>query len=311
MKRKTFKQQLKEEEKRVKNSLSIETVEKYNLGNNKSTVTNYSLEPTLKGEIELVKDSSKFEDDKKIKLLDIDDFLLSGRFNSVLGPDGIKYFKNEIKQIIDKVNKNDSETNLINLDKFFEILLRSGIYYEDKYVPSSMEYLGEDYGWLTAYRFIAKNFRDITYKEFRLIVKDIQKSDGNTIEFDEKDRGTSILKKIKESGLFTSEVSVESYLSRVGMAELRSICKELNISSKRSKEETIEEITKGVDRNTLEIKFKLEESDLMYSIRDLDLVAGSDIVHLDKYLRDISRHIRNDLFEFVEEKQSYKLEGVA
>ena len=298
----------KEREKQVKNSLSTETITKFGLGIISDKKTSYTFNNSLSIEKEISQDSSVFENDKKIKLADVDELLLSGRFNSVLGSDGIKYFKNEIKGIIDSVNKNTNKDNFINLDDFFEILLRSGIYYEYNHVPEDMNYLDDDLGWLTAYRFVSKNFRDLSYKEFRTIVKDIQKSDGNTIEFDENEKGAELYGKIEKSGLFSNEVSVSSALSKLDMKELRALCTELETSSKRSKSETIDMLVDDegfVDK--IESKLNVKENDLMFTIKDVDLVKGQDIVHLDKYLRDISKHVRNELFEFVEKKQEYQL----
>jgi hypothetical protein len=52
----------------------------------------------------------------------VDHFLLSGRFNSVLGLDGFRIFKEKLKDVIGKVNENDFGSNYINLDIMFEMI---------------------------------------------------------------------------------------------------------------------------------------------------------------------------------------------
>src|SRR5690606_19718412 len=104
-----------------------------------------------------------------------------GRFNSVLGPDGFNIFKIKLKDVIKDVNNDNFNSNFINLDKMFEALLGSGIYYEEKYLPEELSFLNKDSRWLTAYRYISKNLPDIVYEDFREIVKRFKDSEGYSI----------------------------------------------------------------------------------------------------------------------------------
>lgn len=312
LKQKAKDKKAKEHDLFILNNLTLETIKRYNLGNIEETKTSIDINTDLKYEIQLVNtlnDGEYFADDKKIKVADIDQFLLSGRFNSVLGPEGFKLFKDEIKKIIESVNKKTNKDNFINLDKLFEILLHSGLYYEYQYLPENMQYLDDDQGWLTAYRFISKNFKGIKYEELRSIVKDLNKTDGNTLEFDSSDIKSKLYQKVTTSGLFEESSSAESILASLSLTDIRSICKENNISSKRSKEETIAEVLKNeiVCRN-IENDFNNKNA-LIFTLKDYDLVSGKSIIHLDKYLRDVAKNIRSELFDFVELKQSYKLVG--
>lgn len=295
-------------DKELIDNLSPETVEKFNLGNVTYSPVDYEFNLDLVNVISLIKNSEYQESIKKIKLSDVDQFLYNGKYNSVLGPDGFIYFKNELKTIIDGVNKQTNKDNFINLDAFFEILLRSGLYYEYDHTPSELKSLDTVDGWLTAYRFISKNFKTITYKEFRSIVKDIQKSDGNTIEFEEKDKCSELYKKVSDSGLFNTRVNTSSILSKYEMTKLRDLCEKFGVIPKRSKVEIISELVKNQDLVSF-LEDSSKGNELYFTINDTDLVTGLNIIHLDKYLREMSKLIRNELFDFVSDKQLNKLVG--
>lgn len=295
-------------DKELVDNLSPETIKKFNLGNVSYSPIEYEFDSNLTNVISLIKNSEYQEFIKKIKLSDVDQFLYNGKYNSVLGPDGFIYFKNELKTIIDGVNKQTNKDNFINLDDFFEVLLRSGLYYEYDHTPSELKSLDTIDGWLTAYRFISKNFKTITYKEFRSIVKDIQKSDGNTIEFAEKDKSSELYKKVSDSGLFNTGVNISSILSKYEMTKLRDLCEKFDVVPKRSKLEIVSELIKN-DELVSYLESLTSGNDLYFTINDIDLVTGVNIIHLDKYLREMSKLIRNELFDFVSDKQLNKLVG--
>ena len=85
--------------------------------------------------------NKKLYEPRRIKASVIDHFLFSGRFNSVLGLDGFRIFKAKLKEVIARVNDDDFGPNLINLDKMFEALLDSGLYYVEKHLPEELAFL--------------------------------------------------------------------------------------------------------------------------------------------------------------------------
>lgn len=305
-------------QKVIKNSVdtktfSYELVSFYKLGDVMENHSHPKIEKSLEYEISLIKksDNSKLlSQNKKINTSDIDDLLLSGKFNSVLGPDGFKLFKKELKGIMNDVNKGKNKDNFINLNDLFEVLLHSGIYCEDTFLPDDMKTAMQDLNWLTAYRFINKNLHGITYDEFRLIVKNLNKTNGSTINFEESEKKSSLYKKICETNVFSAEVNAREILSTLSMSDLRELCKEFQVASKRSKEETIESL---LDNDFIVLQIESQnngKSDpLVFSINDKDLVSGKDIILLDNYLRDVAKHIRNEIFQFTAEKQQFKLVG--
>lgn len=117
----------------------------------------------------------------------IDHFLYSGRFNSVLGPEGFSIFKEKMKDVIKRVNDEDFGLNYINLDEMFEALLDSGVYYVEEYIPSDLEILKTDQRWLTTYRYIASNFPGISIADFRVIRNRFEETKGYSFYIESDD----------------------------------------------------------------------------------------------------------------------------
>ena len=151
-------------EKEIKTNLTAQTIKAYSLGKIKEANISIKNIPPIDLPLTIVienKGTSYFQSQKRIESSAIDEFLFSGRYNSVVGPDGFKNFKDNLKTLVDAANNGISKENLINLDEFFK-LSKSGIYYEANYLSDNLE---QDYGanWLTAYRFISKNLPSVTY----------------------------------------------------------------------------------------------------------------------------------------------------
>ncbi|MES2528689.1 MAG: hypothetical protein V4598_16515 [Bdellovibrionota bacterium] len=314
-----IKQQEKEQRKNEKetakynfNNLTEDSIRSFQMGRFSYEKSAYEMKPDLRSIFEILKGDG-FEpelENKRIKLSDVDHFLYSGKFNSVLGLNGFKTFKEQIKAILDDINRGTSRDNLVNLDALFDLLLHSGIYFETKHLPEYMADVEGEEGWLTAYRFVAKNFPDLTYKEFRTIVKDISKSKGDAIEFEEEEKETNLYKKIASSKLFVADSSPISILQTLVMSDIRAICTELEVQGARSKEQTIEKLltAPGIEEHLLK-KYSHKQNGLVFMIKDKDLVTGADIVSLDKYLRHLAKAVREELFSFVESKMNFKLVG--
>jgi len=246
--------------------------------------------------------NKKLYEPRRIKLSVIDHFLYSGRFNSVLGLDGFKIFKAKLKEVIARVNDDDFGPNLINLDKMFEALLDSGLYYVEKHLPEELAFLKKDERWLTAYRYIAKNFPDISYTDFRVIVNRFKDARGHSIYVDSTD--SDLLRTMAEdSKLFEVVVDVKSALMQMSLRQLRDICAKEGIGSAHSLEETADRIVQKCGKLALGYIPQEFRNRRSLIIRDEELATGDDIIHLDTYLRAISKVVREDLIEFVNSRR--------
>lgn len=242
--------------------------------------------------------NKKLYDSRRIKLSDIDDFLYSGRFRSVLGLDGFKIFKSKLKELIARVNDDEVGANIINLDKMFEILLDSGVYYVEEYLPEDLAFLKTDERWLTAYRYIAKHFPDISFADFRIVVSRFKDTMGHSMYVESSD--PDLLRAMGEdSKLFEIVVDVKSTLMQMSLRQLREICEKEGVDSARSIEETADRIVENCGERALQYipeEFKGRRSLI---IKDQELATGDDILRLDSYLRAMSKVVREDLVQFV------------
>ena len=118
---------------------------------------------------------------RKVPTNVIGEILYCGRFNSVLGPEGFAVFKDRLRDVLKRVNDDAFGQNYINLDKMFESLLASGVYYIEEFLPEELRFLQTDKRWLTAYRYIASNFPQLSYQDFREIVRRFQETSGHSI----------------------------------------------------------------------------------------------------------------------------------
>lgn len=241
--------------------------------------------------------NSKVLDSSKIKNSVIDKFLFSGKFNSVLGLDGFKIFKDKIKDVIKNVNDDNFGLNYINLDQMAEALLDSGIYYLDEYIGDDLSELKNDDSWLTVYRYIAKNFPDIKYKDFREIVKRFKDSRGYSVYVKKGD--SRLLREIGESPLFEEVIDLKSELMHMNQKEQRQLCEKLGVKSARSLEKTANRIIEEAEEKALDIVLSTNNDKKSYLIKDLELATGNDIINLDKYIRSLAKVVRYDLATFI------------
>ncbi len=258
----------------------------------------------MKTSVKILKDNAnkKVYSSRKISVREIDNFLLSGKFNSVLGLDGFSKFKKVLKDVIAKINSNDFSSNIINLDKMFEALLGSGIYYEDEHLPEDFKNTREDHRWLTAYRYLAKNFLEMSYKDFREIIKRFEETRGYSFYIDESDN--EYLKSIlKKQMLFIEVQDVKADLLQLSQTELREICKVLEIQSARSMIETVERISLCNEEDIKKLIPAKTKKRTNLIIKDDELATGHDLINLDKYLRELSKIMREDLSGYVTERR--------
>lgn len=268
----------------------------------KSLEVSFSLDSVL----ELVRESPKFIEPCKVSPALIDTFLYSGRFNSVLGLDGFATFKDRLKDVLRKVNDDEFGANYINLDKMFEALLASGVYYVEEHLPGELSFLKTDQRWLTAYRYIAKNFPDISYEDFREIVRRFQETSGYSVYFLGEDP-KSLLDIAKHKELFTEVVDIKSVLLQLNQKQLREICTSVGAKASRSSEETAARIVAACGDDALKHIPEEYRTRRSVVIKDTELATGDDIIHLDSYLRSVAKVVREDLVEFIDRRRHWVL----
>lgn len=235
---------------------------------------------------------------RRIKHAYIDQFLFSGRFNSVLGLKGFSIFKAKLREVVAEVNENDCGPRLLTLDRMFEVLLDSGVFYVDKHLPEELAFLKTDERWLTAYRYIAKNFPDLSYSDFRVIVGRFKQSRGYSFYVEASDSPT--LQSIGErSALFEFVVDAKAALLQMTMRDLRSLCQREGITPARSLADTADRIIEKCGDVTLTFVDNHHKARRSLVIKAQELASGEDILRLDAYLRAISKVIRDDLIGFV------------
>jgi hypothetical protein len=269
-------------------------------GNNKTAYTPIQVSFDLKDVISILENAGnkKLYDSKKVKPSFLDTFLYSGRFNSVLGLDGFQLFKDQLREVIKKVNADDFGANYINLDQMFETLLASGVYYVEDHLPEELKDLKGDSRWLTAYRYIAKNFTEISYKDFREIVKRFQDSSGHSFYILSED-SEGLLGVAKHADLFTEVVNAKAALIHLSQKELKSICEQVSVKPARSIEETVDRIVESVGEKALDFLPPELRARRTLIIKDSELATGDDVIHLDGYLRSIAKVVREDLVSFI------------
>ncbi|GEM_PF-3728638 len=283
------------------------TIENFYRKKNPNLLTTVNIPFEIDSALNILKKhyNNKIYSTRKIPLSAVDGFLFSGRFNSVLGPEGFTIFKKKLKEIIAKINDNDFSSNIINLDKMFEALLDSGLYYCDDFLPNDFKFSQSDPRWLTAYRYIAKNFPEINYSDFRTIVKRFQDTRGYSFYIEKND--SIFLKEIpKKENLFMEISDKKADLLQLNQSELKEICVKLNILPARSLKDTVDRIIDLNPRELSDIIPSKTKTRINLIIQDQELATGDDLVNLDKYLRELAKIIRNDFADYIETKRYIK-----
>jgi hypothetical protein len=241
--------------------------------------------------------NKKLYETRKVKPTFIDSFLFSGKFNSVLGLDGFQRFKDALRDLIKRVNNDDFGSNYINLDKMYEVLLVSGVYYVEQYLPQELSFLKKDDRWLTAYRYIAKHFPSLTYAEFREIVRRFRDSDGHSFYVSSDD--PDALGEMARTELFREAVDAKAMLLQLSMKELQRICEQAGVRPAKSIEETVNRIVTKIGEQALDLIPPQLHGRTTLFIKDEELATGEDLIHLDTYLRSIAKVVREDLVAFI------------
>jgi hypothetical protein len=248
-------------------------------------------------------ENRKLFEARRLKISSLDYFLFSGRFNSVLGFDGFVAFKAQLKTLFERVNEANSPPQLINLDEMFEVLLASGLYYEDEHLPTELLFLQTDDRWLTAYRYIARNFPNIGYREFRTIVSRLKDARGHSFYVEPSD-SAGLRDLVAPSRLFQIVVDAKAALMHLSLRQLRDICTRAGVAPARGREATVTRIISACGDDALPYVPNSHEARRSLIMRDIELATGADLIQLDAYLRHIAKVVRDDLITFVSKRRT-------
>ena len=108
----------------------------------------------------------KLVERRRVTAAALDDFLFSGRFNSVLGLEGFRIFKTKIRRLAAHLNDADFGSHLLRGDEAIEALLASGVHY----TVQARAPLAPTDRRLVAFRWVARRFAELSAADFALLV---------------------------------------------------------------------------------------------------------------------------------------------
>ncbi|MGL1894610.1 MAG: hypothetical protein OCD02_23515 [Spirochaetaceae bacterium] len=236
---------------------------------------------------------------KNVKIGVLNNLLYSGKYNSVLGFDGIKNILVYFKSLLKSYQSDQYVQGSDNLTKVYQALLSSGIYIVDEYLNNEIKNKFDDSRWLTAYRYVSKNFPNIDYTSFRTIVERFKETRGYSFYIYEDD--TENLKTVlKNKILFDEVVDIKAELLQLNMSELRSLCTKYSVKAARTLLETAERLANEIGEDIRKDLPDRVSSRGNLVIKDSELATGNDIISLDKYLRELAKIIRNEFYSIID-----------
>jgi hypothetical protein len=237
--------------------------------------------------------SDKLFASRPIRAEIIDDFLFSGRFNSVLGLDGFRIFKAELS---DAVSRLDDEP--IALARMLETLLHSGVHYVAEHRPSGLPALEANARRPPAFRRVARGCAHLAWADFAVLAERFKQTRGRCAHVEPGD--SAALRALQvESDLFDAIGSAKAALLQMGHRELRAICRTRGIAAARSIEATADRLVSHCDGDLAEHLPAGTNGGYSLVARDPELATGDDIVRLDAYLRAVATRLGDDLVDFV------------
>jgi hypothetical protein len=125
---------------------------------------------------------------RPVRAASLDEFLCSGRFNSVLGLDGFRIFKNELEAAVERLDDTPlAPTHVL------EVLLHSGVHYADEHRPSRIPALAADPRRPAAYRHLAKSFARLSWADFTALVARVKGSRGRSAHVADRATGDDVV----------------------------------------------------------------------------------------------------------------------
>lgn len=254
--------------------------------------------------LKLAGNKKSFES-KKIKMSDLDQFLFSGRLNTVIGLKGIQNFKNEFTDVLNKVNNESFDLNHLSLNEVRQWLLSSGLYYSEKKQTFNLKPFNKNSKYLTAYRFIIKNFKDISFKDFNTIAQRLNELQGQLFYINSND--SSELKSIASTQeLFEEKTDTLTYLKQLPIKQLKTICEHVKIQPARNAEETSNKIYKFIGERSLDLipQEFLNRKNIVF--KNQSLLTGQDFIDLNLFLENTAKNLKEDLVKYIKSIKSNK-----
>lgn len=222
----------------------------------------------------------------------LDDFLLSGRFNSVLGLDGFRIFKAELG---DAVARLDDEP--IAPARIMAVLLHSGVHYVDEHRPAGIPPLAADPRRPAAYRHLARGFSHLSSADFAVLVARLKATRGRSVHIETDD--SLALRGLADGSELFGDADIRTALLDLGHRELRAICRTRGIVATRRLEETADRILADCGDDVSAYVPAAGNGRRSLVLRDQDLATGEDVVRLEVYLREVATALCEDLRGFV------------
>ncbi|MDD0851609.1 hypothetical protein HBN50_00825 [Halobacteriovorax sp. GB3] len=145
------------ESKEAKKILTKLTIEEHELGKEYSTnfrVPDFKFD--LSREILLLKSEDLSISRKRIKPIYLDSILLSGKYNSVFGMDGLRDFKNSLNDLMKSIDKDP----IILRESYLEdLIFNTGLFYEYEFAPERIQEVEDFSNWKSFYRLV-RNMTD-------------------------------------------------------------------------------------------------------------------------------------------------------
>jgi hypothetical protein len=159
----------------LKQRLSKESIDEFfNKRQIKSGMTVLNFDISLQHLIDNCDQQFKDAIESKIKSqkLDLDYFLFSGKFNSVLGLSGINSFKRELSE-------NGSQLSTCSDYDFFKLIFNSGVYFQDDFVTS------DDMSRLNKWRkhLLSKNSNELVLNDWNFVFNQSMKIKENYFDY--------------------------------------------------------------------------------------------------------------------------------
>jgi hypothetical protein len=252
----------------------------------------------------------KLREPRRLRAAVLDDFLLSGRLNSVLGLDGFRIFKDALHRLTFHLNDADFGPHLLGADDVFQALLASGVHY----TVTARAPLAPTERRLIVLRHAARHFAALSAADFALLTARFVEARGAWTHVGPGD--SAALRALADDGRVFEPVSdARAVLRGKTLAELRAICAANGVAPARSIQKTIDRLVAGRGPDIAAYLGNVS-GDVLAGRRLLtpaepDLATGADLVDLHAWLRAAAEAMRADLLDFLvaRRRPAWLLEG--
>lgn len=226
----------------------------------------------------------------------LDDFLLSGRLNSVLGLDGFRIFTARLRGTLARAHAGGDWTGATPAE-LLEALLHSGVHYADAHRPPHLPALESDARRRAAFRHLAKVFAAVPYADFATLAARGKAARGRWLHVEPGD--SAALRALAGDARRCAPVdAAKAALLALAPAELHAICRARGVAPARSLDATAARLVAHC-QGDVSAYAPVPAGRRTFVLRDRDLATGDDVVRLDAYLRAVAPALGDDLRAFV------------